>query len=140
MARILLTLAGLSLLLTGSEAFAQRSPGGRRTPGFVNRPAISPYVSLFQSNNGGMNSYFAFVRPQQEMVKFMNQTTQQELAQRSLIQHEATQLQHSIEQAVQEGELSVRPTSNSRVMRPAGSFMQYSPFFPNGGNFQPRTR
>ncbi|MCA9150714.1 MAG: hypothetical protein KDA92_15485 [Planctomycetales bacterium] len=137
MARTLLAIAGCCLVLaTVDTASAQR-----RTPGYANRPALSPYVNLFQANNGGLNSYFSFVRPRQEMDKFMRQQSQRNYMQQQFVAQEAYQIQRTIEDTLEENQLQLRPTSSGNAMRrPAARYMQFSPFFPNGGTVQARSR
>ena len=136
MARTLLAIAGVCLVLIVSDsAHAQR-----RTPGYSNRPALSPYVNLFQANNGGLNSYFSFVRPRQEMDKFMQQSSQRSMLQQSFAQQEAYQIQRTIEDTLEENQLQLRPTSTNAMRRPAARYMQFSPYYPNGGAVQARSR
>ena len=61
----------LTIFAVTSEAKAQRSPG------FASRPAISPYINLFRGNTGGINSFFSFVRPVQEQLRFNQNQLQQ---------------------------------------------------------------
>ena len=136
MARTLLAIAGVCLVLIVSDnAHAQR-----RTPGYSNRPALSPYVNLFQANNGGLNSYFSFVRPRQEMDKFMQQSSQRSMLQQSFAQQEAYHIQRTIEDTLEENQLQLRPTSTNAMRRPAARYMQFSPYYPNGGAVQARSR
>jgi hypothetical protein len=115
-----------AMLMAGSEAEAQR-----RLPGFVNKPAISPYVNLFQGNNGGLNSYFSFVRPRMEMDAYVRQSTQRQAMTRQFIEQETQQIQNSLQMAIEEPGLGLRPTStNTARFRPAGGFMNYSTFYP----------
>ena len=104
----------------------------RRVPGFVNRPALSPYVNLFQSNNGGLNSYFTFVRPRLEMDRFMRQTAEWEASQRAFVAQESVQLQRSLEETLEDTAVQLRPTNSSAIRRPPARFMQYAPFYPTG--------
>lgn len=122
-------LAGLCFsafaLLGADDAAAQR-----RTPGFVNKPALSPYVNLFQGNNGGLNSYFSFVRPRLELDNYVRQTNQRQAMTRQFIEQEAQMIQNSLQTALEDPGLSLRPTSTTARFRPAGGFMNYSTFYP----------
>jgi hypothetical protein len=112
---------------------ADNADAQRRVPGFVNKPAISPYVNLFQGNNGGLNSYFSFVRPRMEMDAYVRQTNQRQAMTRQYIDQEAQMIQNSLQSALEDPGLSLRPASNTARFRPAGGFMNYSTFFPQQG-------
>lgn len=59
--------AFVALLFTVDRAEAQR------VPNFNRRPAISPFINLFNSNQGGVNNYFSFVRPLQQQQRVNQQ-------------------------------------------------------------------
>ena len=135
MPRVLFSLACLGILLTGSHAEAQR-----RVPGFVNRPAISPYFNLFNNNNGGINNYFNFVRPRLEMEQYVRDTNRQLAFDRSLIQQEAVSFQREI-QAIPGAILQQRPSKpTGATRRPAASFMRLGNFYPASPAINQRTR
>lgn len=69
----LLPVAACSILfLCTGHCFAQRY-GTTRTPGYNQRATISPYVNLFNNNQGGVNNYFTLVRPLQRQQQFNQQ-------------------------------------------------------------------
>ena len=136
MARIIFALACVVTLACCGDATAQR-----RTPGFVKKPTISPYVNLFRSNSGGLSSYFTFVRPEIEAQQFMQRQSQQSALNRVAIQQEMLQLQQALPGS-QSATLQQRPSSastNGTVRRPAGRFMSFGTFFPSN-NATPSTR
>jgi hypothetical protein len=63
---MLIVVAVMACLAT--PAWAQR-----RVPHFQRTPRLSPYVQLFRGDTGGLNSYYQFVRPQQDYQNFFNQ-------------------------------------------------------------------
>ena len=80
MFRTCLTVAFLILICGLTEAQAQR------TPNFNRRPAFSPLINLFNNNQGGINNYFQFVRPQLEQARFnQRQQAQNQLLQQQLM-------------------------------------------------------
>lgn len=82
MIRYCLPLVALTLLvLASNESFAQR------VPNFNRRPTISPYVNLFNNNQGGVNNYFSFVRPIQRQQQF----NQQQLRENRFLQRQLSQ-------------------------------------------------
>ena len=135
MPRVLLGLTCLGMLLTGSHVEAQR-----RVPGFVNRPAISPYFNLFNNNNGGINNYFNFVRPRLEMEQYVRDTNRQLAFDRSLIQQEAVSFEREI-QAIPGAILQQRPSRQTGgIRRSAVRFMNLGNFYPAGPTINQRTR
>lgn len=136
MSRITIAIASVALLFACGSAEAQVQ---RRVPGYVNRPTISPYVNLFQSNNGGLNSYFSFVRPRLRLDQEIRQQNQMLRDNQLAVQRESVMIQQSIEQAA-EATLMQRPTSSAAAFRrPAGTFMNFSTFYPSNTNtIQPR--
>lgn len=52
------------ILITSEDVRAQR------VPNFSRRPTVSPYVNLFNNNQGGVNNYLSFVRPMQQQARF----------------------------------------------------------------------
>ena len=129
MSRISIAIACVAVLLVADSAQAQR-----RVPGYVNRPTISPYVNLFQSNNGGLNSYFAFVRPRQQLDQQLRQQNQLLQQNQFAVQREAVMIQQSINDATEQV-LMQRPTSTAAgFRRPAGGFMNFGTFYPSNTN------
>ena len=137
MARIALTFVCLATLALGNDAAAQR-----RTPGYANRPTISPYVNLFRANNGGLNSYFSYVRPQLEVQQFMQNASREVELNRRLALQDSVQLRDTLQQQTGglEG-LQQRPSSNATaIRRPAGRFMSFGTFYPSNSGVQSRRR
>lgn len=135
MTRLTLPIACLTVLLICGGLHAQR-----RTPGFVNRPTLSPYLNLFRANNGGLNSYFAYVRPQLEVQQFVQDATRQVNLNSMAIQQEAIELQQALLPSTQSATLQQRPTSTSAVRRPAGRFMSFGTFYPSNASRNTRRR
>jgi hypothetical protein len=126
MKRIAILLAACAV----SVCFCDDLRAQRRIPYASRRPAVSPWVSLYQSSNGGVNNYFGMIRPRQQMLQFTDQTMQFATTQRAL-DRQAGQQFTQLEQAIQLGLLQQRPTSTvTRVPARAASFMDYSRFYP----------
>jgi hypothetical protein len=128
MGRTTLLLGGLTaMLICCNVAEAQR-----RTPGFRGRPAISPYVQLFQGSNAGLNSYFGMVRPRVDVEQQLMSNANEFLYQQQQMDQRSLQLQQELEDTLSQGTstLQTRPTTGSgAVRRPAGAFMNYSTYF-----------
>lgn len=75
MFRYCLPLACLFAITLASESMAQRM--SQRTPNYNRRPTVSPYINLFNNNQGGVNNYFSFVRPMQQQARFNDQQAAQ---------------------------------------------------------------
>lgn len=60
-----------AVLFTAERAEAQRVPNLNR------RPTVSPLINLFNSNQGGVNNYFSFVRPLQQQQRLNQQQLNQ---------------------------------------------------------------
>lgn len=70
MFRFALPVVALSFVVlfgTNQEVNAQRVPNYNR------RPTVSPYINLFNNNQGGTNNYFSFVRPMQQQARVNQQ-------------------------------------------------------------------
>lgn len=135
--RLLCILGLLAVLSSSQTALAQR-----RAPGYSSRPTISPYFNLFQANNGGLNSYFSFVRPRQQMNQFMQDVNRRESLQAAAVQYETRELERSLANTI-EGtakQLNLRPTPGSAYRKNAGQFMNYSAFYPQGNSAPMRRR
>ena len=76
-------IVGLLCFVVTAETQAQR------TPGFIQRPTVSPYINLFNANQGGVNNYFSFVRPLQQQAQF----NQQQMSQNMLLQQQLSNQQ-----------------------------------------------
>ena len=85
MFRYCLPLACLFAFAITSESMAQRT--SQRIPNYNRRPTVSPYINLFNSNQGGVNNFFQFVRPQQQQARFNNQ----QVAQNRLLERQLNQ-------------------------------------------------
>jgi hypothetical protein len=70
-ARLGVLLAVFVILAISRPALAQRSQ--RYTP---SRPTVSPYFGFFQFNTSPLPNYWAFVRPEQEMMSFAEREEQ----------------------------------------------------------------
>lgn len=135
--RLLCLLGLLAVLASSQTVLAQR-----RAPGYANRPTISPYVNLFQSNNGGMNSYFSYVRPQLQMNQFMQDVTRRESQQAAAVQNQTRELERTLVSTIEgtSKQLQLRQTPGSAYRKAPGQFMQYSTFYPQGNGTQSRRR
>jgi hypothetical protein len=71
-------LVGLAIVLSGGHAFGQ-SPYSN----IYNRPTVSPYLNLLQSNRFGISNYQTLVRPmiEQREASIQNQANIQQLQQ-----------------------------------------------------------
>jgi hypothetical protein len=118
----------------GGESHAQR-----RIPGFVNQPAISPYINLFQGSNAGLNSYFTFVRPRLAMQDFVLRSAERQAFDERMIQRESLQIQRAVEETLGESALTLRPTNRGGLRRPAGAFMNTRQFYPESSSAQLRS-
>jgi hypothetical protein len=133
MARLILLLGCVTLWLAPVDtAVAQR-----RVPNSRSRPVISPYANLFRADNAGLNSYFSVVRPQQMLSQAIRDADFDIAMQQQLIDQRSLQFQQELQQSLQggtTGSLQMRPTtgSNTALRRPAGTFMNYSNYFPMG--------
>jgi hypothetical protein len=134
MARLTLLLGCLAVWgTTISTAEAQR-----RVPSYRSRPVISPYANLFRADNAGLNSYFSVVRPQQTIQQYMRDANYDIALQQQMLDQRTIQFQQELQQSLQAnttGGLQMRPTTGSAataLRRPAGTFMNYSNYFPTG--------
>jgi hypothetical protein len=134
MSRHVLLFGGLILVL----ACCRVADAQRRVPNYRNRPAISPYVGLFQGANGGLNSYFYVVRPRQVVQQEIQAADYAIERQQLAIEQRAIQLQQELQDTLLQpgggGPLQLRPTTSATGMRrTAGTFMNYSAFYRQGG-------
>ena len=126
MRRIAIFLAACAV----SVCFSGSLHAQRRTPYANRRPPVSPWVSLYRSSNGGINSYLGMVRPRQELLQFADQTMQFAATQR-IMDRQAGYEFNQLEQTIERGLLQQRPTSpTTRTYSRAASFMDYSRFYP----------
>jgi hypothetical protein len=136
--RILLLGCLTTVLICSGVAEAQR-----RVPAYRSRSTISPYVNLFQSSNAGLNSYFGALRPRQIVDQQFRDTSSEFLFQQQQLDQRSLQFQQELEDTLTQGTtLMTRPTSGTgtAVRRPAGSFMNYSNYFPGSGGMTSRPR
>ncbi len=130
MSRFVLLLAAgfLSICITDSLHAQRRIPYSSR------RPTVSPWVTLGPSTNGGVNNYLGMIRPRQQLVEFADQQMQFTESQRALDRqagYELYRLERALEEGIQEQVmLQQRPTSARRAAARAGTFMNYSRFYP----------
>jgi hypothetical protein len=87
----------------------------------VRRPAISPWLSLYQKNGGPLDNYHMFVRPRFQVLNNFQQ--QSDAIQRNDANIAATDRQMSSYQQ----RLGVRPTGSG------STFMYYSHYYPTSG-------
>ncbi len=129
--RLLCILGLLAVLSSSQTVLAQR-----RVPGYSNRPTISPYFNLFQSNNGGLNSYFSFVRPQLQMNQFMQDVNRRESQQAAAVQNQTRELERTLVSTLEgtSKQLNLRQTPGSAYRKTPGQFMNYSTFYPQGNS------
>lgn len=142
MSRILPIIAFAAVVLFIAESSEAQRLGNRRTPVRNTRPAISPYVNLFRGDNGGLNSLYGFYIPRSRTLDFANQTNRELQYQRDLLTRDTLSLQREIQDASQQqqqqqgrGMLQMRPTASASggVRRQAGTFLNHSNYFPQGG-------
>ena len=125
---VMLLFVALTWSIAIEECSAQRM-AGPRVPNYTRRPVISPYVNLFNNNQGGINNYFSLVRPMQQQ-QLINQ---QQFNQNRYLQQ---QLAQPYQQGY--GPMLVPPGSQG-MFRPTGagvgqpstaaSFFNYSHFY-----------
>lgn len=127
-------IAGLLFFVVATESEAQR------VPGYSRRPTVSPYINLFNSNQGGVNNYFSFVRPLQQQAQF----NQQQLNQNLLLQQQMGQQAYGQFGMGQVGRqqisLGIQPAGQQPLFRPAAqgmgapstsaTYFNYSHFYP----------
>lgn len=127
-------IAGLLFFVAASQVQAQR------VPGYSQRPTVSPYINLFNSNQGGVNNYFSFVRPLQQQAQF----NQQQLGQNFLLQQQLNQQPYGQYGTGQVGRqqisLGIQPAGQQPLFRPAAqgmgvpqasaTYFNYSHFYP----------
>jgi hypothetical protein len=136
--RILLVGCLTTILVCSSVAEAQR-----RIPAYRSRSTISPYVNLFQSSNAGLNSYFGALRPRQLVEQQFRETNNEFLFQQQQLEQRSLLFQQELEDTLtQSSTLMTRPTTGTgaAVRRPAGTFMNYSTYFPGSGGTMSRPR
>ncbi|MCP4190611.1 MAG: hypothetical protein GY768_08275 [Planctomycetaceae bacterium] len=131
---VIIAISAIVTLAT-QDATAQRI-NNRRTPIRNSRPPISPYVTLFRGDNGGLNSLYGFYRPRDRTLQFANEATRELQYQRDALSRDRIELQREIDtnalqsqQQQQTPQLQMRP-SGSGVRRQAASFMGHSRYFP----------
>lgn len=124
---------GLLLLGTATQLHAQR------VPGYSQRPTVSPFIN-FNSNQGGVNNYFSFVRPLQQQARI----NQQQLGQNMMLQQQLNQQSYGQYGMGQVGpqriSLGVQPAGQQPLFRPAAqgigypktsaTYFNYSHFYP----------
>lgn len=119
------------LLGANQEATAQRVPNYNR------RPTVSPYINLFNNNQGGTNNYFSFVRPLQQQAQFQ----QQQFVENQFLQQQVQRQQFSPLNRQQQGQLQfggLQPgqgmlrQGNTGIGTPstAATYFNYSHFYP----------
>ena len=129
MKRIAILLAACAV----SVCFSDSLHAQRRVPYSSRRPTVSPWVSLYQSSNGGINSYLGMIRPRQEMIQFADQTMRFAETQR-MIDRESSYEFNELQQSIEQGVLQQRPTSPAaRTPSRCATYMNYSRYYPQSG-------
>ena len=108
----------------------------QRVPGYAQRATLSPYVNLFNNNQGGVNNYFTFVRPLQQQARInQQQAMQNRMFERQLMG--PTNSLYPQQGAAQFPQGMLRP-ANVGVGQPstAATYFNYSHFY----NVPPTTR
>lgn len=120
--RIVLAVAFSGLFAVCSPVVAQSPIAGRYQ---IARPTFSPWLSLYQRNEGPLDNYNAFVRPQMELQNVLQN-------QNARLQQQATGL-HTLSSQVTELEQgpSRRPTGTGSV------FMNHLHYYPTSSTATP---
>lgn len=121
MLRLTFITASLVLLVGLSEASAQR------VPGFNRRNTVSPYLNLFNANQGGINNYFSFVRPFQEQARF----NQRQAAENQFLQQQLNRNQFGGTANFAPGAGGLLRPTNAGIGQPsrAATYFDYSHFY-----------
>jgi hypothetical protein len=142
MTRLAILMSTLVLVLVAtSSVHAQR-----RQPGHLNRGTISPYLGLVSPTNRGMNSYFSYVRPIQQLDRVTRAQSQSAFAQQYNSQRQTAEFEQTVVNALRQNSqagggtgLQQRQSAGAGQRRPAGTFMNTSSYFPRAGaNFGTR--
>lgn len=102
----------------------------RRAPGFTSAPAVNPWV-LARGNSGGggaVGTYFSFVRPMSRMQDFVSRTDRNFMYQQQQLAYEQREMNQMLR--ADATMLQMRPTTQTGMTSRAGSFMNYSRFYP----------
>ncbi len=118
-------LALVVLSLAAGSAGAQR----RNDRYQYRKPTISPYLNLLQPSQGGLPSYYAFVRPLQEQQKLI-QRQAQPLVRPGQAAAPAVGPRIQIGVAPEQQMLAPRTGVASQFKTEAAKFQNYSHFFP----------
>ena len=121
----------LTCVAVAAGLIATEQASAQRVPYYQTRSPISPYLYLNRGSVGGVPSYYAWVRPQQEIrdLAQRQQLQQQRVIgiERQLLVRPATELAPS---AAQPGELYLRPGTLAAPQNTVGGYMNYSHFYP----------
>lgn len=110
----------------------------QRVPGFTRRPTISPYIQLFNSNQGGVNNYFSFVRPMQRQMQLnQQQAVENRYLQQQVFDNRNAMMGGANQLAPMDGQGMMRP-SNVGIGQPSVSatYFNYSHYFNQPVNMQ----
>lgn len=125
------------VVVLGLSLASDQAHGQRRVPNYSRRPTVSPFINLFNSNQGGVNNYFSFVRPLQQQAR----VNQQQFNQNARLQQQI----YNQQQAAQfgGGQITLGAPAGVGVqglLRPgaqgvgtpstAATFFNYSHFYP----------
>jgi hypothetical protein len=110
------------LLMTGSAAWAQRSPHYSPV-----RPPISPYLYYSAINTTGLPNYFTYVRPAIQFQAFTQR--------RAFDARLETRVRMDDERVtgIVERQLRLRETTGLGAPAVAGTFMDFSHYYPPSG-------
>jgi len=117
----------VALLCSADRAEAQRVPNYNR------RPTVSPYINLFNNNQGGVNNYFSFVRPMQQQQRLNQQQYNQNARLQQQLYNPQGQFGAPITLGPQVGgpQTMLRPGNQGTGMpSTAATFFNYSHYYP----------
>lgn len=124
------------VVLVGLSLAADQANAQRRVPNYSRRPTVSPYINLFNSNQGGVNNYFSFVRPLQQQA----QVNQQQFNQNARLQQQVFNQQQAAQFGTGQITLGAPVGGVPSMLRPgaqgvgmpstAATFFNYSHYYP----------
>ncbi len=123
MFRYWMPLACLLAVSFAHESMAQRQ--SRRIPNFNRRPTVSPFINLFNSNQGGVNNYFSFVRPLQQQARINDQ----QIAQNRFLERQFTQPIVNTTSGGQQSGLLRQGSQGVGQASTAATYFNYSHFY-----------
>lgn len=111
-------------------AVCVESSEAQRIPNYSRRATVSPYINLFNNNQGGVNNYFSFVRPMQQQARI----NQQQFSRDQFLQQQITQptmMQPSMATGGMNGGNGMLRAGSQGIGQPstAASYFNYSHFY-----------